>query len=170
MKLDTRIIEGKKPLTCFDTEEAKEFIGKECYFSCVGTDFGDLKYCAKGIMRLVAGECPFAFEDDEGNHHGCTYCLPCDWVKEKEPEPKYRPYKNYGEMFQDVSVGQIITFRDKGYTNVHYAEIIEAYENKCGDWFVVIGNGVRSFAGWFDTIEVKDDETGQWVPFGVPEK
>ena len=88
MKLDSRIKEGKKPLACFDTEEARQFIGKECYFSCVGTDFGDLKYCAKGIMRLVAGECPFAFEDDEGNHHGCTYCLPCEWVSENSEEPE----------------------------------------------------------------------------------
>ena len=37
MKLDSRILEGKKPLTCFDVEQAKEFLGKECYFSnCKG--------------------------------------------------------------------------------------------------------------------------------------
>ena len=29
MKLDPRIIEGMKPLTCFDAEFAKQFIGKE---------------------------------------------------------------------------------------------------------------------------------------------
>ena len=29
MKLDPRIIKGKKPLTCFDSEYAKQFIGKK---------------------------------------------------------------------------------------------------------------------------------------------
>lgn len=43
MKLDPRIKEFKKPLTPFDTEEAKKYIGKECYFSCVSTDFGELE-------------------------------------------------------------------------------------------------------------------------------
>lgn len=33
MELDARIVEGKKPLTCLDAEQAKLFIGKECYFS-----------------------------------------------------------------------------------------------------------------------------------------
>ena len=32
MKLDKRIIEGKKPLSCIDTDEAKQFIGKQGYF------------------------------------------------------------------------------------------------------------------------------------------
>ena len=31
MKLDSRILEGKKPLDCFDVEEAKQFIGKKGY-------------------------------------------------------------------------------------------------------------------------------------------
>ena len=31
MNLDPRI--KKKPFSCFDIEEAKKFIGKECYFS-----------------------------------------------------------------------------------------------------------------------------------------
>ena len=42
MKLDSRIIDGKKPLTCFDSDEAKQFIGQEGYFSNDKTDFQDL--------------------------------------------------------------------------------------------------------------------------------
>lgn len=33
MELDTRILEGKRPLTCFDLEQAKDFVGKKGYFS-----------------------------------------------------------------------------------------------------------------------------------------
>lgn len=39
MKLDPRIIEGKKPLTALDTDVAKQFIGKECYFADNIEDF-----------------------------------------------------------------------------------------------------------------------------------
>ena len=35
MKLDKRIKEGKRPLDCFDTEIAKEFIGKKGLFRYV---------------------------------------------------------------------------------------------------------------------------------------
>ena len=31
MKLDSRIIEGKRPLSCIDTDEAKQFIGKKVF-------------------------------------------------------------------------------------------------------------------------------------------
>ena len=168
MKLDPRIIEGKKPLTCFDTEEAKQFIGKEGFFTNELNKFSDLNGTPKTTLKNVWPKNETYCFITSGTIH--KYFLPLEWVKEKEPEPKYRPYKDYGEMSQNVSVGQLITFRDKGYTSVHYAKIVEAYENKCGDWFVVIGNGVRNFAGWFDTIEVKDPETDQWVPFGVPEE
>ena len=33
MELDSRIIEGKRPLTCSDVDIAKQFIGKKGYFS-----------------------------------------------------------------------------------------------------------------------------------------
>ena len=39
MNLDPRIIEGKRPLDCFDTDAAKEFIGKACYFGINIEDF-----------------------------------------------------------------------------------------------------------------------------------
>ena len=40
MKLDSRIIEGKTYLDCYDTEIAKKFIGKECYLSEGNTEEG----------------------------------------------------------------------------------------------------------------------------------
>lgn len=48
MKLDPRIIEGKEPLTALDTEEAKQFIGKEGYFAdCLAilTNIRRIKKC-----------------------------------------------------------------------------------------------------------------------------
>lgn len=168
MKLDPRIIEGKKPLTCFDTEEAKQFIGKECYFSCVGTDFGDLKYCAKSIMRLVAGEYPFAFDDDEGNHHGCIYCLPCEWVKESEK--KYRPFTH--EEFTDTfNIGEPIIFRRK--QSKHLYEYHVLFIGCCfldNDVDVVLGNDRFSLKTLFNNYEWRQHDSYKWQPFGVPEE
>lgn len=39
MKIDPRIKKDKRPLSCFDTDAAKEFIGKACYFGINIEDF-----------------------------------------------------------------------------------------------------------------------------------
>ena len=50
MELDKRIKEGKRPLTCFDTEQAKRFIGKECYFTNAYCTFEELNSIPKAIL------------------------------------------------------------------------------------------------------------------------
>ena len=42
MELDKRIVPGKRPLSCFDTEQAWRFMGKQCYFSNDARDFMNL--------------------------------------------------------------------------------------------------------------------------------
>ena len=49
MELDSRIKEGKRPLTCFDTEQAKEFLGKECYFSNCKSHYKNLSAFEKFV-------------------------------------------------------------------------------------------------------------------------
>ena len=53
MKLDSRIIEGKRPLTCFDTEEAKQFLGKWGYFNnnLKPNDYEKVFTCSFGAWR-----------------------------------------------------------------------------------------------------------------------
>ena len=176
MKLDPRIIEGKKPLTCFDVEEAKQFLGKECYFSnckCHYKKLDDFKrfvslsdYCI-GVLTAVMNLGDRVFDVDQQCKE-FRYCLPCEWVKEKEPK-KYRPYKNYDEMSQDFSVGQIIDYIDKDFNCIHQAEIVEAFTNSAGETYVGIGRTYYALSAWFESIEVKDPETDQWVPFGSEE-
>lgn len=171
MKLDPRIIEGKKPLTCFDTEIAKRFIGKECFFT---NDIIAFSHCFsalhKGNLSCIDDE-PKPFKSYSTNGSGrvlaSNFILPLEWVKEEKPKKKYRSYKDYDELCEDFSVGQCITYRDKGCNCIHHAEIVEAFVHTDGDVFVGIGNAVRALSGWFQTIEVKDPETDTWVPFGV---
>ena len=172
MKLDSRIIEGKKPLTPFDTEIAKQFIGRDCIFANDITAFSWFSTLHKGKLSCIDDE-PRPFKSYSTNGSGrvlaSNFILPLEWVKEEKPKQKYRSYKDYDELCEDFSVGQCITYRDKDCNCIYYAEITEAFVHADGDVFVGIGNTVRSLSGWFQTIEVKDPETDEWVPFGVKE-
>ena len=53
MELDKRIKPNKMPLTCFDINKAKQFIGKNCYFSCVMEAFENLNNCIKMIIQRL---------------------------------------------------------------------------------------------------------------------
>lgn len=170
MKLDSRIKEGKKPLTCFDTEEAKQFIGRKCYFSGEYWAFEDIEV-NKDIIHtdILTSISEYGTDCFVTGVDYYQFLLPLEWVKEKEPKKKYRPYKNYDEMSQDFSVGQIIDYIDKDFNCTHQAEIVEAFTNSAGETYVGIGHSCYALSAWFESIEVKDSETGRWVPFGVEE-
>ena len=50
MKLDKRIKEGKRPLDCFDTDVAKQFIGKKGLFGTYDSQFANLDRCPKCLV------------------------------------------------------------------------------------------------------------------------
>ena len=56
MKLDPRIVEGKKPLDCFDAEEAENFVGQKGYASDDISTFTDLDFCEPGKLEYVVKE------------------------------------------------------------------------------------------------------------------
>lgn len=84
MQLDSRIIEGKKPLTCFDTEEAKQFLGKWGYFNNNLNRFCYLKNCNRGCLRniFVQNEKCFVSTSDYPDTD-YKYFLPAEWVKKR---------------------------------------------------------------------------------------
>lgn len=87
MKLDSRIIDGMKPLGVFDTEEAKRFIGKECYFAnaeSVFSNIDDNPFVAKGILTSIDENSEYAFHS-EGTLKSLSvrHILPCEWVIEQ---------------------------------------------------------------------------------------
>ena len=75
MELDKRIKPNKMPLTCFDINKAKQFVGKNCYFSCVMEAFENLNNCIKA---------PLAHVDDNTTPFNRVFCfiMPCDWVED----------------------------------------------------------------------------------------
>lgn len=168
--LDKRILDGKKPLTPFDEIDSK-FIGTDCYFSDKASDFGDLKYCQIGSL-LRKDEATGVFSATKNNSYAVFhYCLPCEWVKEEKKEPKYRPYNNTQELFDDIGVyiGDTIHFRSK-FNQTEYHALIALYSTQKD------GVETLSFGGFmhrytmqelFDLFELRS--RGEWLPFGIEE-
>lgn len=172
MKLDSRIIEGKKPLTCFDTEEARKFEGEEGYFSNYPRAFADgeasIDECAeKGILKL------------EGNHENCPYVnkttrlnypyfLPAEWVKPEKPEIKWRPF-SLEEFCKTFKVGDVVKLRKKDLQIAECAMFIGHAEysevNKPGANHITLGFDHYSLSSFFNNYELFID--GKWQPFGV---
>lgn len=157
MNLDSRIKDGKKPLTCFDTEEAKAFIGKACYFTNNLREYADLTtVTTKRTLGRV--ESFFYAEFDSGMY---SYCLPCDWVTEEE---KYRPFADTKEFFikTNFEVGDLIHIRSKPH-NYEYHLLIIGWT----DEGLMLGNfSEMTFDELFDLFELWDGKDN-FIPFGV---
>ena len=159
MKLDSKIIDGKRPLTCFDVEEAKAFIGKECYFTNNLREYADLTtVTAKRILGNV--EDHFYAEQYSGMY---AYCLPCDWVKEQK---KYRPYTI--EEFCNEGF-EIVVFREKNRPSHESHVRYNGYRKYDNVYKVILGNISYTLSDLFEDFEYLDDD-GTWKPFGAEEK
>lgn len=165
MKLDTRIMGGKKPLDCFDTEEAESYVGKECYFSDDLFPFADMSGRAnrdliyKGILLKVWPDGSNPYETDSPRFY--TYCLPCEWVT---VEKKYRPFADTKEFFikTNFEVGDLICIRSK-LNNYEYHLLLIGWT----DEGLMLGNfSEMTFDELLDKFELWDGED-KFIPFGV---
>lgn len=159
MELDKRIKEGKRPLTCFDVKEAIQFIGKECYLSNSFSDYADLNnVTAKRILDDVSNTSIPYSSNPAGIY---CYCLPCEWVK--QPEKKYREYKDLDEFFDvtGLEIGDLIKLKFPG-NNVAELLIVGGCNNS-----LFIGIHKYTFKQLFEMVEISI--SGEWQPFGVIE-
>lgn len=166
MKLDDRIIEGKKPLFCLDTEEAKQFIGKEGYFTDCLVDFTNLERKKKYMLTAIDEKAQSCFKDVDGIKW--DYFLPVEWVKSEEPKKKYRPF-TMNEFKATFNINKILTLRrinepDNIYTIVYlgYRQYDESDNEKN---HIYLTNGEFSLKGLFNNFEIYSSEG--WKPFGI---
>ena len=172
MELDKRIIKGKRPLTCFDTEQAKEFLGKECYFSNAYCTFEDLHRIPKSELQYISND-KDASDPYKTACYFYPFCLPCEWVEEekKEPEKKYRPYtiKDFEKAFLNDEFDDFIIFRDKhDHGNVYTMRYNGNYTRGKYE-YICLGAKNYSFESLFENYEVANYD-GDFVPFGVLEE
>ena len=178
MKLDPRIIKGKKPLSCIDTDEAKQFIGKQGYFAGDLSIFKNLDYFDKWTLQEIKDDPCRCFKD------GCLgewwyYFLPEEWVREKEPEPVWKPYDLDTLREDKILLGNAITFRRK--TEDNSARVITAIYNgrsensdDLDDSEILLGCEWFGFQRLFEDYEIFDNVYGssnvcKWRPFGYQE-
>lgn len=178
MELDKRIIEGKKPLSCLDVKEAREFEGKLCIFSDAYKNYKDIKEYTEssqytGVLKKIHDGSEYDDYVFRNGNDGYCYCLvlPLEWVTEEKHEKTYRPYKNVQELFEDVGVyiGDTIHFRSKSKQTEHHA-LITSYETpKNGAETLCFGGFIYRYTmqELFDSFELRS--RGEWMPFGIEE-
>ena len=176
MELDKRIKEGKRPLTCFDIDEAEEYVGKKCYISNEYDFFRNLDFTQQRILNGVEDcETPFHYDSDKQ----AEFCLPCDWVK--DPKKKYRPY-SLNEFLNEHEIGDKITYRHKYKEQpenfIRHKEMICGYQimegeaNTPGEGLINLGGVWISLQSMFDDCETPNSYLYPevWKPFGVLDK
>ena len=175
MKLDKRIKEGKRPLNCFDTEQAKQFIGKKCYFSDDARDFmnldkadGDTLFYVAELQNIWTAE-EYCFADNSNDYR---FILPFEWVKPEESEKKYRPY-TLAEWVDQHEIGEVIHCRNEHKQEFHVmytgyvidnGEDIQDIRTTGRIMLINMGYLLQEL---FERYEICIN--GEWQPFGVIE-
>lgn len=163
MKLDLRIIKGKKPLTPFDIDEAREYVGKDCYFTSRITNFESLDHNACDIKKgelteiipnhLASAPYCHTSENDVWNE---SFIVPCEWVETS------RPF-TIQEFLQCFNVFETIHYRKKHNDSVLTGQFKGFYVLN-EDVTVQIGNSVIPLKTLYNECEVYI--FGKWQVFG----
>lgn len=165
MELDPRILEGKKPLDCFDTKIAEQFLGKKGYFSDYLNEYTHICNTEEDVLQSLDEPHDEAYV---GTRNKWEFFLPAEWVK---PEKKYRPFTciEFAEKF-NLKLNSIITLRSVPANDrpcYNYKVVFTGYR-WCDDVFQVFLNG-----HWLDLPELLElyeyEENGEWHKFGVEE-
>lgn len=170
MELDSRIIEGKTYLDCFDTKLAKEFIGKECYVTDGVASFANVDNLNKAVLIEVDDENikPYTLENIRWRYSS-NFILPCEWVKKpEEPKKKYRAF-SLNEFSELYAIGDVVTYRLKDCEVIEQSMLIGFQssddEDIPGNGYVLIGNCRYGFMELFNNYELK--HLDHWQPFGM---
>ena len=166
MELDKRIVEGKKPLDCFDAENKdliKPFLNKEGYFSNNLENFCLLDGCFKLFLSNVFKDLKSCFIDDKGREW--KFFLPVEWVKEpeKESEKKYRAF-TLAEWIEHHEIGEVIHYRSKSEGVEAHIMYMGTYHHK-NKGTIVLGVASYTLDCLFEEFEIEIN--GKWQPFGV---
>lgn len=177
MELDKRIKKGKRPLTCLDAEQAKLFIGKECYFSDFASKYekiediekstNSVNYSKDVLTYVNAGGQECAFTDSKKNNF--RYCLPVEWTEEKQAEFKWRAY-TIAEFQETFTIGRAVRFRRKDApTREHLLAFNGYYTLNDGSVAIVFGSMSFALERLFEQYEWQEFYTEDYRPFGVEE-
>ena len=155
-----------------NAEEAKQYIGKDCYFAhSIGVLSEHIKTGVIGTLKDIfnsnhdAISCAFG---DGTSTWGL--CLPAEKVKEVEEPKKYRPFETIEEFVKTIGdIGTIITYRTKKEPSQEMKGMFTGYmwDSACRGWILGIGASLYRLENLFELAEYK--HKNEWKPFGVEE-
>ena len=165
MQLDKRIINGKRPLTCFDTEQAKQYVDTMGYFTDDISDFNNLDDCYYDTLNRVDDNSSRPFFNKYLSKY-FTFFLPEKFIKQRQAKKEYRPYTI--EEFCNEGF-EVVVFRLKNDESLEYHVRYNGYLKYDNDVYLIIfGNKLFPLNDLFEIYEYLDDD-GEWKPFGVEE-
>ena len=167
MKLDKRIIDRKYIYDCFNADEAREFIGEECFMA---NDI-ELFINLDRINVYTLDKIEDGFYNKEEDEY-FDFCLPVRWLKPEEKQKQYRPY-TLNEFTNIFTVGLPIKFRRKGDVGWERYLILNGYSHNqlLGETTtdIYIGRGAYTLDELFNKYEWQEHYTEDFQPFGVEE-
>ena len=130
MKLDKRIKSKSDILSCFDIENAKEFVfvDQKGYFANEISSFCDINICKYGTLGSVLGDQQESFYMSETEESFSFFIPDSELLPRKPKEKQYRPY-TLMEFNDKFTVGQPIKFRKKGEVGNERYLILNGYSN-----------------------------------------
>lgn len=162
MKLDNKVKEDFKIFTCFDTEQAKQYVDTKGYFTNDLDEYGYLDNCYYGTLNVVDNSSSRSYlNKDFSRYFG--FFLPEEFVKQKEKEKKYRPFTIY--EFEDEYFDIVVFRKKKGNVELHSRYNGYSFSKERGA-DVLLGCEYFSFEELFNNYELQDSD-GNWQPFGV---
>ena len=164
LKLDKRIPNQNCIFTCFDTDCAEQYIGKQGYFTSCYSNFANINNLLKG--RLTGIDESLVTEKYHANvgKEYYSFFLPEDYLK---PEEKvFRPctLDDFG-----LHIGDLIRFRKKDDHNFEIGSMYMGYIKYDGIVKVQLGNNYYSLQELFNEYEWYDNDSHTWEMFGVEE-
>lgn len=162
MKLDKRIDDKRaKLMTCFNTDEAKQYVGQQGYFAEKIHAYQNLDKTRFGTLaRVDDDEVPF-----KTDRFFYQFFLPAEFVRPVE-EKKWRPF-TLDEFRAKFPLLSPVTYRwKKGGRS--FTMCVTGYEVSDGREYVILGGRYYGFCELVCENELQDKD-GNWVPFGVEE-
>ena len=163
LELDKRIPNKDCILTCFDTECAKQYIGKQGYFTNCFSLFANINSLVKGTLTKI---CEYSVNEKYATDVGekfYFFFLPEECLK---PEEKFVPctLDEFG-----LHIGDLIRFRKKEDHNFEICTMYMGYIKTNGIVKVLLGQCYYSFEVLFNDYEWYDSDSNTWEMFGVEE-
>jgi len=164
LKLDKRIPNQNCIFTCFDTDCAEQYIGKQGYFTSCYSNFANINNLLKGRLTeidesLVSGK----YYADTGEKY-YSFFLPKDYLKPEERVFRPCTIDDFG-----LHIGDLIRFRRKDDHNFEICTMYMGYIKTNGTVKILLGQCYYSFEVLFNDYEWYDNDSHTWEIFGVEE-